>query len=75
MAGPTKAQLEALLAKYIAAETAVLNGQEYRTGDEVWTLADLGKIQKGRREVTHDLESRFGTAKRPSINIGIRSPY
>ena len=39
-----------MLAAYIAAETAVLTGAEYRLGDRMLKLADLGMIQKGRAE-------------------------
>lgn len=39
-----------LLAAYIAAETAVLTGAEYRLGDRMLKMADLSMIQKGRAE-------------------------
>lgn len=37
-----------LLAKYLAAEMAILDGQSYRMGDRMLTLADLGMVQKER---------------------------
>ena len=39
-----------MLAAYIAAETAVLSGAEYRLGDRMLKKADLQFIQAGRRE-------------------------
>jgi len=39
-----------MLAAYIAAETAVLSGAEYRLGDRMLKKADLEFIQAGRRE-------------------------
>lgn len=39
-----------MLAKYQAAEEAVLKGHSYQWGDQQWTLANLPEIQAGRRE-------------------------
>jgi len=39
-----------MLAKYIAAEQAVLSGQSYGWGDRNLTLANLAEIRSGRRE-------------------------
>jgi hypothetical protein len=39
-----------MLAKYLAAETAILGGQAYRWGDRQLTRADLQMVQNGRRE-------------------------
>jgi hypothetical protein len=37
-----------LLAKYLAAEMAILDGQSYRMGERMLTLADLAAVQKER---------------------------
>jgi hypothetical protein len=47
MAGITKAQAEAQLASYLAAETAVLAGQSYDINGRRLTRANLAEIQKG----------------------------
>ena len=39
-----------MLNLYIAAESAVLTGQEYRLGDRTLRRADLAEIRTGRRE-------------------------
>jgi hypothetical protein len=36
------------LAEYLAAEAAVLKGQQFRLGDKQVTFAELGAIQAGR---------------------------
>lgn len=47
MAGITKAQAEAQLAAYLAAESAVLAGQSYDINGRRLTRANLLDIQKG----------------------------
>lgn len=47
MAGITLAQAEAKLQEYLAAETAVLNGQAYEIAGRSLRRADLEMIQKG----------------------------
>jgi len=47
MAGLDLATCEAKLAEYLAAETAVLAGQDYLIDGDRHTLADLAKIQAG----------------------------
>jgi hypothetical protein len=47
MAGITLAQAESKLAAYMAAEDAVLTGQEYSIGARRLTRADLSEIRKG----------------------------
>jgi hypothetical protein len=37
-----------LLAKYLAAEMAILDGQEFRMGDRLLKMADLAAVQKER---------------------------
>lgn len=39
-----------LLAKYLSAEMAVLEGKEARLGDRSLTLEDLAEIRAGRKE-------------------------
>lgn len=47
MAGITKAQAQAQLDAYLAAETAVLSGQSYEINGRRLTRANLADIQKG----------------------------
>lgn len=47
MAGITLAQAETQLAAYLAAETAVLGGQEYTIGPRRLRRADLAEIRTG----------------------------
>lgn len=47
MAGITLAQSEAKLAEYLAAETAVLSGQDFTIDGTRFTRADLAAVQKG----------------------------
>lgn len=47
MAGITLAQAEAKLAEYLAAETAVLSGQDITIDGTRFTRADLAAVQKG----------------------------
>lgn len=39
-----------MLAKYLAAETAILDGQEVRFGDRSLKMVNLPEIQQGRKE-------------------------
>ncbi len=39
-----------MLNKYIAAESAILEGKEVRFGDRTLRMEDLDKVQTGRRE-------------------------
>lgn len=39
-----------MLAKYIAAETAILEGQSVRFGERILTRANLIEVQQGRRD-------------------------
>jgi hypothetical protein len=47
MAGITLVQAEAKLAEYLAAETAVLAGQDVTIDGTRFTRADLAAVQKG----------------------------
>ena len=47
MSGITLAQAQTQLDAYLAAETAVLSGQEYTIAGRSMKRADLGAIQKG----------------------------
>lgn len=47
MAGLTQAQAETQLTAYLAAETAVLSGQEYSIGSRRLKRADLAEIREG----------------------------
>ncbi|WP_203466397.1 hypothetical protein [Dechloromonas sp. TW-R-39-2] len=39
-----------MLAKYMAAEQAILDGKEARWGDRMLRMEDLSEIRKGRQE-------------------------
>lgn len=39
-----------MLAKYLAAESAILDGQEVRFGDRLLKMVNLPEIQAGRKE-------------------------
>ncbi len=39
-----------MLAKYLAAEAAILTGQTVRWGERLLTRADLAEVRKGRQE-------------------------
>ncbi len=39
-----------MLAKYLTAEQAILEGKEARMGDRVLRMEDLAEIRKGRQE-------------------------
>lgn len=39
-----------MLAKYMAAEQAILDGKETRWGDRLLRMEDLAEIRKGRQE-------------------------
>lgn len=39
-----------MLAKYLAAELAILDGKEARFGDRMLRMEDLAEIRKGRQE-------------------------
>lgn len=50
MAGPTLAEAQQMLDAYMAAERAVLLGQEYRLGGRLVRRTDLDMLRKGRQE-------------------------
>jgi hypothetical protein len=50
MAAITLAQAQAKLAEYLAAESAVLSGQDYSIGSRRLRRADLPEIRAGRKE-------------------------
>ncbi|NQD37466.1 primosomal replication protein PriB/PriC domain protein [Permianibacter sp. IMCC34836] len=43
-------QASDMVALYITAEQAVLEGKTYRHGEKLWTSEDLVEIRAGRRE-------------------------
>lgn len=61
-----------MLAKYLAAEAAILGGQSYRWGDRQLTRADLSMVQAGRREWERKVatESRGGNVGVALANFG-----
>lgn len=53
-----------MLDLYVQAEIAVLKGQEFRSGDDVWRRADLPAIRAGRREFEKKVQALDGTSAR-----------
>lgn len=61
-----------MLAKYLAAEQAILSGKEHRWGDRALTMEDLAEIRKGRQEwETRVSNEQAGRARVPSVG-GLR---
>lgn len=57
-----------MLAKYLAAEAAVLEGKMVRFGERQMVLEDLPEIVKGRKEWQAKVDAENGAAAgRPSI--------
>lgn len=54
-----------MLAKYLAAEQAILEGKEARLGDRLLRLEDLAEIRKGRQE----WEQRVAAEGRRSASV------
>lgn len=52
-----------MLAKYLAAEQAILEGKEARLGDRVLRMEDLAEVRKGRQE----WEARVNAESRQSF--------
>lgn len=57
-----------MLAKYLAAEAAILGGQSYKWGDRQLTRADLAQVQAGRRE----WERKAAAEARGGDVVGVR---
>lgn len=61
-----------MLAAYLAAETAILDGKEVRFGDRTLRLEDLAEVRKGRMEWEQRVAAESAaTANAPSIG-GVR---
>lgn len=57
-----------MLAKYLAAEAAILNGQSVRWGERTLQRADLPEVRAGRKEWESRVKAEQGTAARvPTI--------
>jgi hypothetical protein len=54
-----------LLAKYLAAESAILSGQEFRMGDRALKMADLAEVraERQRLELRVNAETRGGSPR------------
>ncbi|MYM65441.1 hypothetical protein GTP45_01160 [Pseudoduganella sp. FT55W] len=62
---PTPAEM---IAKYLAAESALLEGKEARFGDRILRMEDLGEIRKGRQEwEQRSLSAQGAAAGRPTF--------
>jgi len=55
-----------MLAKYMAAEQAILDGKETRWGDRMLRMEDLAEIRKGRQE----WEQRVNQEGRQAVGAG-----
>ena len=51
-----------MLAAYIAAETALLEGKEARIADRMMRFEDLSEIRKGRQEWQQKVDTEAATA-------------
>ncbi len=57
-----------MLAKYLAAEAAILEGKEVKLGDRTLRMEDLGSVITGRKEWQQAANREIATASRtPSI--------
>lgn len=57
-----------MLAKYLAAEAAILEGKEVKLGDRTLRMEDLGEVITGRKEWQQAVSRETAAAKRaPSI--------
>lgn len=58
-----------MLAKYLAAEQAILEGKEARLGDRMLRMEDLAEVRKGRQEweTRVAVESRSASAAANAI--------
>lgn len=57
-----------MLAKYLAAEAAILEGKEVRLGDRLLKMEDLDKVQAGRKEWALVVSrEQAKTGQRPTI--------
>lgn len=56
-----------LLAKYIAAEIAILDGQAYRMGDRQLTLADLDVVRRERANLERRVQGESGGSMRHQL--------
>lgn len=52
---------QARLDNYLAAEAAVLNGQEFRYGERSLKMADLAEIRKGIAQCRRELAAESAT--------------
>lgn len=53
-----------MLALYISAEKAVLDGKTYKHADKIWTSEDLAEIRAGRREWEARVAAESGGRRR-----------
>lgn len=61
-----------MLAKYLAAEQAILTGKEHRWGDKALRMEDLAEIRAGRREWEIKVsQEQAGRARVPTVG-GLR---
>lgn len=51
-----------MLAKYIAAESAILDGQSVRWNDRTLTRADLSEVRKGRMDWERRVSAEYRVA-------------
>jgi len=70
MAGITREQAESKLSAYLAAEEAVLSGQEYMIGTRRLRRADLEQIREGIKYWDDKVKELAASAmRRPRIRI------
>lgn len=72
MAGITLTQANDQLTAWLAANTAVAQGQSYQMGEERLTLADSDKILGQIKFWNGMVKSLGGSTRHPAFNIGLR---
>lgn len=56
-----------MLAKYLAAEQAILEGKEARLGDRVLRMEDLSEVRRGRQEWEARVNTETASAGRGRV--------
>lgn len=62
---------DTMLAKYITAEAAILEGKEVRFGDRTLRMEDLAEVRKGRQEWEARVIAKANNAARRPTFAGL----
>lgn len=71
----TSAQAQEMVAKYIAAEQAVLKNQSYTIGTRTYTRANLTSIRNGRKEWQKVVDQLAGRGSMRVRRVMFRDDY